>query len=238
MKALRAQNFHIEADLPGIMDSRCEITEDVWPEVVSSLTTIYVISTEDEGNFYYIDNSSQLSHGTTWYTGIISLPRGARDRGLFFICLPTGKRIKLAYLASMRVEELKNHIWDACGTPASTQRLIYSGKQLSDELTLEESGVTTASEIHLVQSLRGGKPVIYILSPDPLKDVAVSLRLVPSWSFSAIYPTATVARNNKGEQIKWIVDTAEDGTLLDKSSGLRVSYLFWEAESVVFLRQK
>ncbi|KAI0694200.1 hypothetical protein BC835DRAFT_1406495 [Cytidiella melzeri] len=54
-----------------------------------------------------------------------------------------------------------------------------------------------------------------------LNRIIVSLSLAPAWSFSAIYyPTAAVARTSG-----W-----ENGTLLDKSTDLRVSYLFWEAD--------
>lgn len=114
------------------------------------------------------------------------------------------------------------------------QRLLCLGRQLADEGTLEEIGVMPEDQLSLILKLKGGKSVIYVLAPEILRDVTVSLQLVQSWSFSAIYLTATVARNNQGEKIEWTVDTAQDGMLLDKSTGLRVSYLCCEAELVVF----
>ncbi|KAI0298108.1 hypothetical protein B0F90DRAFT_1810951 [Multifurca ochricompacta] len=81
------------------------------------------------------------------------------------------------------------------------------------------------------------KPVIYLYPPFSLPDVTVELSLVSSWSFSAVYPpprTTDSPPNERragqaGQSLTWTIAAEPDGTLLDKSSGLEVSYLYWEA---------
>ncbi|KAI0310075.1 hypothetical protein OF83DRAFT_1071132, partial [Amylostereum chailletii] len=79
---------------------------------------------------------------------------------------------------------------------------------------------------------RGGKPVIYLFPSRFLANTSITLGLVPSWSFSAIYPNARDASSDNGLQvIEWVVDARTDGVLVDKASGSELSYLFWEAHT-------
>ena len=138
--------------------------------------------------------------------------------------------LSLPYAGFRTIGELKRIIQDKVDKPAELQRLIFVGRQLDDERTLSEYRIAPGSTLHLVERLVGGKPIIYVMSPHVLEDVSVSLSLIPAWSFSALYPTADIDRSDGNETVQWIVETSPDGTLLDKRSHLRVSYLFWEAE--------
>lgn len=80
-----------------------------------------------------------------------------------------------------------------------------------------------------LESQCAGKPVIYLFSPETL-DVTVSLALVPEWRFSAVYPVAPIKSTPLGQEITWDVRTKSNGDLTERTSGLDVSYLFWEAE--------
>lgn len=77
--------------------------------------------------------------------------------------------------------------------------------------------------------LVGGKPVIYIQTPKALKNVDVTLSLVKSWSFSAIYPPAPVTSSPELDTVNWIVDVTSDGTIRDKKTDIDAAYLYWEA---------
>jgi hypothetical protein len=63
----------------------------------------------------------------------------------------------------------------------------------------------------------------------------VELLLTPSWSFSAIYPlpqTAGVTSSEKqitAQSLTWTVEAEPDGKLVEKTSGVEVTYLYWEA---------
>lgn len=123
-------------------------------------------------------------------------------------------------------------VQDFEGIPPDQQRFIWAGRQLMDEWTVGAVGITTGSVIHLIQRLRGGKPVIYLLPPFGRHvEATVKLSLVPEWKFDAVYPVVPVTTSPTGDQtLQWNVEASPDGTLLEKNAGLRVSYLFWEAE--------
>jgi len=60
------------------------------------------------------------------------------------------------------------------------------------------------------------------------------LLLTSSWSFSAIYPLPQTAITSGEKQIAaqsltWSVEAEPDGKLVDKTSGVEVAYLYWEA---------
>jgi len=67
--------------------------------------------------------------------------------------------------------------------------------------------------------------------------VDVRLSLVPSWSFSALYPsppiesTRLLGRAGNSQSVSWTVSAMPDGTLTDKETNLEVTYLFWEAHT-------
>lgn len=94
---------------------------------------------------------------------------------------------------------------------------------------------------HRIRRVR--KPVIYLFPPEPL-EVKVGLSLAPEWQFDILYPNAPVEESWRGSSIDgrphhsvcWTVDAEPNGNLLDKESGAKVSYLFWEAKWVVWAR--
>ena len=152
-------------------------------------------------------------------------------QGQIFVKTLTGKTITLSSDIGDTVAGLKGRIQDKEGIPPDHQRLYFAGEELlEDEYLLSDYGIKPNSTLDLQLKLRGGKPIIYILSPNTLSNVSVSLSLTSAWSFSALYPSADIANNNGMETVQWIVRTSPDGTLLDKHTGLQVSYLFWEAE--------
>ncbi|TFK53741.1 hypothetical protein OE88DRAFT_1626659 [Heliocybe sulcata] len=84
--------------------------------------------------------------------------------------------------------------------------------------------------------LVGGKPVIYLFSPTE-QEVAVTISLVPQWSFSAIYPVVPIEQEfgkTEGQtvqKVQWDVLVHKDGSLTEKATQLDVAYLFWEAHT-------
>ena len=110
-------------------------------------------------------------------------------------------------------------------------RLLYQGSRpLDRRITLRELGVRDGDEVDAFLEQIGGKPVIYLFSPEDI-DATVALSLVPEWRFSALYPVVPVKQQDGGhEKTHWDIRTHSDGSLTEKITGLDVSYLFWEAQ--------
>ncbi|KAF9061948.1 hypothetical protein BDP27DRAFT_1234272 [Rhodocollybia butyracea] len=90
--------------------------------------------------------------------------------------------------------------------------------------------------VNIYPEQTGGKPIIYIFPPTGQEemDVSVSLSLIQQWKFSAIYPVVSVQPNQleksiPGECVTLDVRMHRDQTMTEKSTGLTVSYLYWEA---------
>jgi hypothetical protein len=77
--------------------------------------------------------------------------------------------------------------------------------------------------------------VIYLYPPSRLQDVIVDLFLTSSWSFSAAYPSPQTASVPSGEKqigaqpLTWGIEAEPDGKLVEKTTGVEATYLYWEA---------
>ena len=67
-----------------------------------------------------------------------------------------GKDIELNIDPNIKIERIKEQIEEKEGVPPLQQRLIFSGKQMSDEKTATDYKIQAGSVIHLVLALRGG----------------------------------------------------------------------------------
>jgi hypothetical protein len=63
------------------------------------------------------------------------------------------------------------------------------------------------------------------------------LLLTSSWSFSAVYPSpqnAIPSAENPivdgAQSLTWAVEAEPDGRLVEKTTGVEVTYLYWEAK--------
>ena len=79
-----------------------------------------------------------------------------------FVKTLTGKTITFDVDPSDTVDSLKTKIKDREGIPNEDQRLIFGGKQLENEKTLNEYNIQKESTIYVVLRLRGGGKQIFV----------------------------------------------------------------------------
>lgn len=92
-----------------------------------------------------------------------------------------GKTIRFVCEPSTNILQLRWAIQDAEGIPPCQTLLVYAGKALIDPKSFEECGIRDGSIVHLILTLRGSKPAIYLLSPVALEVVKVSVTLSSDW---------------------------------------------------------
>ena len=136
-------------------------------------------------------------------------------------------------LLGKKVSRLYELMDPQVGYSASNSRLIYRNSYMNTERTFSDYGLVSGDTILLSPQTRPRKPVIYLYPPYRLADVTVELGLASSWRFSAVHPppqsTIPLGVPHTPQSLTWKVAAEPDGTLVDKTSGMEVSYLYWEA---------
>ncbi|WVQ85435.1 hypothetical protein IAT38_007600 [Cryptococcus sp. DSM 104549] len=69
----------------------------------------------------------------------------------------TGKEVEIDVQPDMTIGKVKERVEEKAGIPPIQQRLIFSGKAMNDEKTIEDYKIQAAGVIHLVLALRGGR---------------------------------------------------------------------------------
>ena len=137
-------------------------------------------------------------------------------------------------LLGNKVSRIYELIDPKLGYSASNSALTFGSSRLKNERTISDYGIVSGDTIFLELELRAAKPVIYLYPPFSLADVTVDLALTPSWRFSAVHPppraTAPPGKPHTAQSLTWTVAAEPNGTLVDKTSGMEVSYLYWEAK--------
>lgn len=69
----------------------------------------------------------------------------------------TGKEIEIDIEPTDTIARIKERVEEREGIPPVQQRLIFAGKQMSDDRTAREFNIEGGSVLHLVLALRGGQ---------------------------------------------------------------------------------
>ena len=72
-----------------------------------------------------------------------------------FIKTLTGKTLTLDVKGGDSIAQVKVYIFNKEGVPCEQQRLVFAGRQLEDNRTLDDYGIEKESTLHLVLRLRG-----------------------------------------------------------------------------------
>ncbi|KAH7829370.1 putative ubiquitin [Monocercomonoides exilis] len=128
----------LKKKLEGVIGTAVEKMMLFWGETqMEDDKSISSFGFKDEDSIYALEKSN----------GMFPLP----------VKTLTGKVINLMAYKWMKVSELKERIAEKDETPVNLMRLIYNGKQLSDEYAISDYNIQEGSTISLVLRLRGGK---------------------------------------------------------------------------------
>ncbi len=135
----------------------------VVDEAVLALTGYTLSDPLDE--FYANEFSSIKSSSTHNYLLLTDksfaikapkLSKSTENDGFITVMYFTGRVLRFAAGPDLAVVKLKEMIQERDGLPPATQRLLYNGKQLSDEGLLRDYGVPSGATINIVLRLFGG----------------------------------------------------------------------------------
>ncbi|KIM37627.1 hypothetical protein M413DRAFT_448413 [Hebeloma cylindrosporum] len=209
--------FHTK-ELPICAGVLTAISEDVWEEVVGDITSVIVRAEER------VQSQAQAIPGVV-----------ARNRGYLTVTVERGdgERCEIRGLRpETQVKKIYSAVVKRWGRSIDGWRLMYEGDICLPYQTIESMEIEDGDTLHLLVEQKGGKPVIYLFSPETI-EAEVKLSLIPQWNLSAIYPVVPIkprtARSN--EQVAWRVRTHVNGDLTELTTGLDVAYLFWEAHT-------
>lgn len=139
---------------------------------------------------------------------------------------------------STKIEKVIQAIAPKFGKCPTVLKFIYGDYRIDQNSTFGDIGFQDGDTIFCFPEQTGGKPVIYLFSPIE-QEVSVQLSLVNEWRFSAVYPVVPIKPSALlgGETLTWRALTHDDQTLTETTTGLRASYLYWEAVCVSAVMQ-
>ena len=68
----------------------------------------------------------------------------------------SGRKLSLDFESTQKISEIKEALQEKEGIPKEQIRLIYSGKILADDATVEESHIQPGTMILMMMHLKGG----------------------------------------------------------------------------------
>ncbi|GAB1219205.1 hypothetical protein ENUP19_0018G0039 [Entamoeba nuttalli] len=136
-------------------------------------------------------------------------------------------------LGIFTISQVKRLVKSVTGIPLEQQRLLYIGKQLEDQNTLLDCGITDELVIHLALRIRGGNPVILLCDNEKKKNEVVSMNIKfnEAMNVGATYPEIkTIEESDKIKECEWKGAYNSDGENNCRltGDGKEVEYLFWE----------
>jgi len=217
-----------------------EISEVSWSDAVVLLKSVTVMVTPSsrssspgkEMGAPTRRTSSDLTKRNAKKMILISCPFLPADAHLINFITPNGSIIAINTYVNTSFRRIKKIVSRRMDSQDPRDFLFtYKGDILNDNETPRSINMDSDSFIGIMPALLGKKPVIYLLSPTPL-EASVKLSLAPQWDLSVIYPVVPIKarlNSNSNQEVTWRVKVLPNGDLKELTTGLDVTFLFWEA---------
>ncbi|KAF8603244.1 hypothetical protein BDV93DRAFT_544910 [Ceratobasidium sp. AG-I] len=215
-----------------------QITDKLWSELSPSLTHVTIVLGSVPPPARRPAHSAALP--VAHVEGSSQAPGSSARKLNICVRTATGKGIHMKVSTSTPISRIQRALEELEGYSPGGYRLLYDGNKVCGTQTVGSLGMWDGDDLDISVQQCGGKPVIYLFPPQSQRDVHVRLSLVDSWNFSALYPPTSIKPGpttspRLAQSVSWTVDASPDGTLLDKGTNREVSYLFWEAHTVLDL---
>ncbi|KAH6990106.1 ubiquitin-related domain-containing protein [Ilyonectria destructans] len=166
--------IHFEFEVQNVIFTCCQYPNDLVYNIKKKVSDKFQIPVKDQtisyGDVADLHNGRRLSY---YFTGSIRSERpftlsfstigptskyvqGSNAVRLFVKTLTGGTLVMDEISLATEILSFKILVWEKDGTPAESQRLIYSGKELENTRILSDYGIQAQSTIHMVLRLKGG----------------------------------------------------------------------------------
>lgn len=118
-------------------------------------STIKMFKLTNKGKI--LSDDDNISENIDVYSNLnVLIPMLGGGQKQIFIKTLQGKTMTIDVSDDDTIESIKEKIFEKEGIPIEQQRLVFNGKQLEDNQTINGYGIDDGSSIHLVLRLRGG----------------------------------------------------------------------------------
>ncbi|KAG9075779.1 hypothetical protein FRC06_009891, partial [Ceratobasidium sp. 370] len=252
LRSADTQDIFISTALSDYGGALVQISEEIWPDVVSRVKTVEITLEGDgdtisdaanvrAGNVVWTARSENTTimtaaSGPNVQASVASddLPIDPHDSLSITVRTPSQTLLELNDLRpSLNIKDVKHLIEATYGMPAALQRLDLLGKPLGDSMALSQFKGTPLPIVDLIVNARQS---MICLFPGrgrngrypSYENIDIRLSLNRAWELAALRRSTEGLPKDHDQSVSWNIDVAQNGVLTEHGSQTKLTYLFWD----------